>query len=133
MGIENYLLPSSLVAVLAQRLVRVLCSQCKRPERIAGPWLRSVGFAATENQYEIHRAAGCEHCAHTGYRGRVGIFELMDLDEEIRKRILANEDASALAKTARERGMRTLLEDGWEKVRAGATSPEEVLRVTQAL
>ncbi|OFW11845.1 MAG: type II secretion system protein GspE [Acidobacteria bacterium RIFCSPLOWO2_12_FULL_66_10] len=133
MGIENYLLTSSLVAVLAQRLVRVLCAKCKRPERIAGDWLRSVGFAAAENQYEIYRAAGCEHCAHTGYRGRVGIFELMDLEEEIRKRILANEDAGALAAAARGRGMRTLAEDGWEKVRSGVTSPEEVLRVTQAL
>jgi general secretion pathway protein E len=131
MGIENYLLTSSVVAVLAQRLVRVLCVACKRPERVAGSLLRSIGFAATEGQYEIHRAAGCDACAHTGYRGRVGIFELMELDEEIRKKILANADASELAQSARAHGMKTLAEDGWEKVWAGVTSPEEVLRVTQ--
>ena len=133
MGIENYLLTSSVVAVLAQRLVRVLCAACRRPERVTGSWLRSIGLDATEAQYEIHRAAGCEACAHTGFRGRVGIFELMELDEEIRKKILANADAGALAQSARARGMRTLAEDGWEKVLAGVTSPEEVLRVTQAL
>jgi len=137
MGIENYLLTSSVVAVLAQRLVRVLCTACKRPERVAGAWLRSVGheggFEASPDQTVVHRAAGCEQCAHTGYRGRVGIFELMELDEEIRKKILANADASELAKSARAHGMKTLAEDGWEKVRAGVTSPEEVLRVTQAL
>jgi type II secretory ATPase GspE/PulE/Tfp pilus assembly ATPase PilB-like protein len=133
MGIENYLLTSSVVAVLAQRLVRVLCAACKRPERVAGSLLRSIGFAATEAQYEIHRAPGCDACAHTGFRGRVGLFELMELDEEIRKKILANADASELAQSARAHGMKTLAEDGWEKVWAGVTSPEEVLRVTQVL
>jgi type II secretory ATPase GspE/PulE/Tfp pilus assembly ATPase PilB-like protein len=140
MGVENYLLTSSVVAILAQRLVRVLCSNCKRPERVTEAWLRSVGSEAGfdvrmagAEQALVYRAAGCEQCAHTGYRGRVGIFELMELDEEIRRKILANADASELAKSAQARGMKTLGEDGWEKVQAGVTSPEEVLRVTQAL
>ena len=131
MGIENYLLTSSLVAVLAQRLVRVLCPECRQPEMVSGSRLRASGFAAPEAHYELYRRAGCDLCLHTGFRGRVGLFELMDLDEEIRQKILANADASALARTARERGMRTLHEDGWEKVRAGVTTAEEVLRVTQ--
>jgi general secretion pathway protein E len=146
MGIENYLLTSSVVAVLAQRLVRVLCAACRRRERVSGAWLRSVrgdrppglsaaqtGVHATDEQNVVYRAQGCEQCAHTGYRGRVGIFELMELDEEIRRKILANADASDLAQTARAHGMTTLAEDGWEKVQTGVTSPEEVMRVTQAL
>jgi general secretion pathway protein E len=146
MGIENYLLTSSVVAVLAQRLVRVLCTACRRPERASQAWLRSIrgdrppgpsvspsSANTAEEQSVVYRAQGCEQCAHTGYRGRVGIFELMDLDEEIRRKILANADASELAKSARAHGMKTLAEDGWEKVQKGVTSPEEVMRVTQAL
>ncbi|OFW32498.1 MAG: type II secretion system protein GspE [Acidobacteria bacterium RIFCSPLOWO2_12_FULL_60_22] len=131
MGIENYLLTSSLVAVLAQRLVRVLCPECRQPEMVSGSRLRASGFVAPEAHYELYRRAGCDLCLHTGFRGRVGLFELMDLDEEIRQKILANADSIALARTARERGMRTLHEDGWEKVRGGVTTAEEVLRVTQ--
>jgi type II secretory ATPase GspE/PulE/Tfp pilus assembly ATPase PilB-like protein len=137
MGVENYLLTSSVVAVLAQRLVRVLCVNCRRPERVSAAWLRSAGFEGdfetAGGQMVVYRAAGCEHCAHTGYRGRVGIFELMELDEELRRKILANADASELAQSAQARGMKTLAQDGWEKVREGVTSPEEVMRVTQAL
>ncbi|MBI2819135.1 MAG: Flp pilus assembly complex ATPase component TadA, partial [Acidobacteria bacterium] len=131
MGVENYLLTSSLVAVLAQRLVRVICARCKREEQVTGTWLRSLGMEVPGDEHKIFRGASCEACLHTGYRGRVGIFELMEIDEEIRKGILANADASSLARTARARGMRTLLEDGWRKVIAGVTTPEEVVRVTQ--
>ncbi|MBI4444083.1 MAG: type II/IV secretion system protein, partial [Acidobacteria bacterium] len=132
MGIENFLLTSSLVAVLAQRLVRVICAECKQPERVSGARLRSVGFDAPEAEYTTFRGAGCEVCSHTGFRGRIGLFELMELDDELRKLILANADASTLARAARARGMRYLLEDGQQKVFAGITTPEEILRVTQA-
>ena len=131
MGVENYLLTSSLVAVLAQRLVRVNCAGCKREERVTGTWLRSLGIEAAGAEHTIFRGAGCEACSRTGYRGRVGIFELMEIDEEIRKGILSNADSSSLARAARARGMRTLTEDGWRKVLAGITTPEEVMRVTQ--
>jgi general secretion pathway protein E len=130
MGVENYLLTSSLVAVLAQRLVRVICPGCKRGERASGSWLRSLGLEEA-GDCTVYRGAGCESCLQTGYRGRVGIFELMEIDEDIRRGILANADAGSLARTARERGMRTLLEDGWRKVLAGVTTPEELVRVTQ--
>ena len=131
MGVETYLLTSSLVAVLAQRLVRVICPQCKRREKVPGAWLRSVGFDAPEREYEIFRGAGCAACSQTGFRGRIGIFELMELDEELRRVILANAEATALARAARARGMRALLEDGQQKVLDGITTPEEILRVTQ--
>ncbi|MBI4464402.1 MAG: Flp pilus assembly complex ATPase component TadA, partial [Acidobacteria bacterium] len=131
MGIETFLLTSSLVAVLAQRLVRVICPRCKQRERASGAWLRSVGFDAPQTEYAVFRGAGCEACSQTGFRGRVGLFELMELEEDLRKLILANADASTLARAARARGMRTLLEDGQQKVLEGITTPEEVLRVTQ--
>jgi general secretion pathway protein E len=123
MGVENYLITSSLVAVLAQRLVRVTCRHCRI----------SAGTAMTPEgeTLETFRGAGCEHCSGAGYQGRVGIFELMELDDEIRKRIMANEDASQITAAARRHGMRNLREDGWLKVRAGVTTAEEVMRVTQ--
>ena len=123
MGVENYLLTSSLVAVLAQRLVRVICPQCKRPD--------GERLAPNGNMVPTSRGAGCEHCFQTGYRGRVGIFEMMQLNDEIRKLIMKNEDASALTDAARRNGMITLREDGWGKIAAGVTTVDEVMRVTQ--
>ena len=123
MGVENYLITSSLVAVLAQRLVRIICRRCKT----------SAGNAITPEgeTIESFRGAGCEHCSGAGYQGRMGIFELMELDDEIRQRIMANEDASQITEAARRHGMRNLREDGWMKVRDGVTTAEEVMRVTQ--
>ncbi len=123
MGVENYLITSSVVAVLAQRLVRVICPFCKRP---AGTRLTPEG-----EEIEVYAGAGCDRCFGSGYTGRIGIFELMELNDEIRKLIMANADASELAKAAIRNGMRTLREDGWMKVRQGVTTADEVLRVTQ--
>jgi type II secretory ATPase GspE/PulE/Tfp pilus assembly ATPase PilB-like protein len=123
MGVENYLISSSLVAVLAQRLVRVLCPRCKVEDE---PRMTPQG-----ETIRTWRGLGCEHCFGTGYSGRVGIFELMEMNDEIRKLIMRNADAAEIAAAARRQGMRTLREDGWEKVRAGLTTAEEVLRVTQ--
>ena len=133
MGVENYLISSSLIAVLAQRLVRVICPDCKESYEADGVLLRSQGFDVKEDGPKLWRGRGCEACHQTGYQGRVGIFELMELSDEIRRMIVANADANRLAETARRAGMRTLREDGWEKVRAGTTSVDEVLRVTQEL
>jgi general secretion pathway protein E len=123
MGIENYLITSSVVAVLAQRLVRVICEKCKR----------SGGTAITPEgePIEVFHGAGCEHCHGTGYRGRLGIFELMELNEELRGIIMRNEDASKITAAARRHGMRNLREDGWLKARLGMTTADEVMRVTQ--
>ena len=123
MGVENYLLTSSLVAVLAQRLVRVICPQCRQP---AGDVTAPNG-----DRLPSFRGAGCEHCFGTGYRGRVGIFELMELNEELRAIIMRNEDASIITAAARRNGMRNLRDDGWDKVARGVTTPDEVIRVTQ--
>jgi general secretion pathway protein E len=123
MGVENYLITSSLVAVLAQRLVRVICKHCKEP---AGTALSPEGETV-----RAFRGAGCPECNGRGYTSRVGIFEMMDLNDEIRKLIMNNEDASVLTRAARRNGMRNLREDGWRKVRDGLTTVEEVMRVTQ--
>src|SRR5208283_3126100 len=123
MGVENYLITSSLVAVLAQRLVRVVCTHCKE----------SAGYRMTPegDNIETFRGHGCERCFGTGYTGRIGIFEMMELDDEIRKMIMAKADATEITSAARRNGMRNLREDGWLKVRSGATSADEVMRVTQ--
>ena len=123
MGVENYLITSSLVAVLAQRLVRVICPQCPAS---AGKVMTPEG-----ESIECFRGRGCENCYGTGYRGRVGIFEMMELDEPLRASIMRNEDASKITSIARAKGMRNLREDGWDKIRRGVTTVEEVVRVTQ--
>ena len=123
MGVENYLITSSLVAVLAQRLVRVICKHCKLP---AGTTLSPDGDTVS-----TFRGAGCPECNGRGYASRMGIFEMMDLDDGIRKLIMKNEDASVLTKAARSNGMRNLREDGWRKIRDGVTTVDEVMRVTQ--
>jgi len=123
MGVENYLISSSVVSILAQRLVRKICSHCKEP---GTPRLRPEGY-----DVPTWRGRGCERCFGSGYTGRVGIFELMELNEELRRMITRNEDATVLTEAARRHGMRTLREDGWDKVSEGVTTPEEVMRVTQ--
>jgi len=123
MGVENYLITSSLTAVLAQRLVRVICRHCKIP---AGERMTPFG-----ERIPTFGGAGCERCFGSGFSGRIGIFELMELDDEIRKLIMENADAAAITAAARRNGMRNLREDGWLKVREGVTTPEEVMRVTQ--
>jgi general secretion pathway protein E len=123
MGVENYLITSSLVAVLAQRLVRVICKACKEP---AGTALSPEGDIVP-----VFRGAGCPACNGRGYTSRMGIFEMMDLTDDIRKMIMNNADASALTQAARRNGMRNLREDGWMKIREGVTGVDEVMRVTQ--
>jgi general secretion pathway protein E len=123
MGVENYLITSSLVAVLAQRLVRLICRQCKSPD---GERLTPEGELV-----ETYRGSGCEKCFGSGYTGRIGIFEMMELNDEIRKMIMRNEDAVSITSAARRNNMRNLREDGWLKVGAGMTTADEVMRVTQ--
>jgi len=125
MGVENYLITSSVVAVLAQRLVRVICKRCKAP---AGTAISPDGDVV-----KTFRGAGCEECGGRGYAARMGIFELMDVDDEMRKLIMGNEDAGVLTKAARRNGMRSLREDGWAKIASGVTTVQEVMRVTQEL
>src|SRR5271170_236606 len=123
MGVENYLITSSLVAVLAQRLVRLICEHCKEKG--------DTRFAPSGDMVQCYTGRGCEHCFGSGYTGRVGIFELMELDDGIRQLIMKNEDAVAITNAARRIGMRNLREDGWSKVASGLTTADEVMRVTQ--
>jgi general secretion pathway protein E len=125
MGIEDYLLASALLGVLAQRLVRLICPECKTPVA-AGE-----GGAAGAAMGSVFMGRGCEACAHTGYRGRTGIYELFAVDDTIRRLILQRADAATLRSGALKQGMQTLAADGWAKVAAGLTTPQEVFRVTQ--
>ena len=130
LGVERFLLSSTVRGILAQRLVRVICPYCKERDDSAGEGERSVQLELGADA-ELYRGKGCEKCAFTGFRGRTGLFELLVVDEVIRRLILQNADASALRKAAREQGMRTILEDGIAKVKRGITTLGEIYRVTQ--
>ena len=129
MGVEDYLLASSLLGVLAQRLVRKVCEKCRRPAEITPAVQRELG--ADGAAVQVWEGTGCEDCAHTGYRGRSGIFELLPVNEVIRPLILKRSSADIIKDAAVQQGMRTLREDGWQKVRAGVATVAEVVRVTQ--
>jgi general secretion pathway protein E len=133
MGVEDYLLASSLLGVMAQRLVRQLCPVCRRPvdERASGPHLELPTNGHAPEPVTSYEAGECEECAMTGYRGRKGIFELMPVDEGLRQLILKRSSADVLKEYAVGSGMRTLRDDGWRKVCAGITTVSEVMRVTQ--
>jgi general secretion pathway protein E len=133
MGVQDYLLSSSLLGVLAQRLVRRLCAGCRKE-------VRFNGFNGNETELTLHGveklenvwdAVGCDRCSGTGYLGRVGIFELLTVTSEICKVIVQRADAGMIRSVAVRQGMRLLREDGWDKVRQGATTVAEVLRVTR--
>ncbi|MGD9858594.1 MAG: GspE/PulE family protein [Marinobacterium sp.] len=133
MGVERYLITSSVNGVLAQRLVRRLCSHCKVETELEPAVAKSSGLNRwmPEHQHHIYTSHGCEHCQGTGYSGRVAIHELIVLNEELQKAVIAGSDAASLHTLARQNGMLTLYEDGLRKVVTGVTSLEEVLRVTQ--
>jgi len=132
MGIEPFLVSSSVMAILAQRLVRVVCDECKEAYIADEESLGSIGItpemAAGRN---IYRGLGCSSCLNTGYRGRTGIFELMILDDSIKNLILKTSDANAIKRQAIDQGMLSLRQDGAQKVLDGITTIEEVFRVTQ--
>jgi general secretion pathway protein E len=130
MGVENFLLSSTIRGILAQRLVRIICSSCKRVDEspVGREELQLLGIDST---IPLYRGQGCEACAFTGFYGRAGIYELLVVDDDIRKLILKNADATQIRDTAKQNGMVTLFEDGADKIRKGVTTLGEVLRVTQ--
>jgi general secretion pathway protein E len=131
MGIEPFLVTSSVTAILAQRLVRVICSHCKEPYEPDEVSLKKIGITPDMAEgKQIFRGRGCPECLHTGYHGRTGLFELMVLDEGIKALILKTSDANAIKKKAIENLMITLRQDGAHKVLSGITTIEEVFRVT---
>jgi general secretion pathway protein E len=131
--VEPYLVSSSLIGVMAQRLVRRICPECKQPYEPSRHELREIGIAEDEaKNAKIYIGAGCNKCFDTGYRGRVGIYELMLINEEIREMIYNRVSAGTIKAKAIEFGMQTLRMDGARKVLSGMTTVAEVLRVTQS-
>lgn len=132
MGAEDYLLASSVLGVLAQRLVRVICSECKMEQELDRCFMEDIGFPLSQDT-RVFEGKGCDACSGTGYRGRLGIFELMLMGDNIRRLTISRADASQLRKTAIQQGMSTLREDGFDKIKRGLTTISEVLRVTQEI
>ncbi|MCG8413343.1 MAG: GspE/PulE family protein [Pseudomonadales bacterium] len=132
MGVEGYLISSSLLAIQAQRLVRRVCTECNEAAAITEDELAVLQIEATVCP-SINRGKGCDACGNTGYRGRVGLYELLLMTDEIRHHIASGADANVIREQAIADGMRTLREDALEKLKAGLTTPEEVVRVTRAL
>jgi general secretion pathway protein E/type IV pilus assembly protein PilB len=130
-GVKPFLVASSTRAIMAQRLVRKICEKCKEPFQPTDVELRLLGPAARQlAQAQLYRGKGCADCNFTGYRGRLGIFEIFIVNDEVRHMIFERVSAAELRAKARGLGMRTLREDGVRKVVAGVTTLQEVLRVT---
>ncbi|MDY6934345.1 MAG: type II secretion system ATPase GspE [Spirochaetota bacterium] len=131
MGVEPFLISSSVNAILAQRLVRTICPDCKSTYKPTQSMLTEMGVKTTQiKNGKLYRGKGCEKCLNTGYRGRIGIYELLPLDNDIRKMIMTHSEANSIKQLALKKGMSTLFKDGLSKVISGITTIEEVLRVS---
>ena len=132
MDVEAYLVASGIDCVVAQRLLRKLCDRCREPYEPNEAQLAAAGFP--EYQWrdipQLHRAVGCSNCTKTGYKGRIGLYEVMLMSEEIERMTVERASSEAIRSLAIEQGMKTLREDGLEKVRLGITSVDEIIRVT---
>jgi general secretion pathway protein E len=132
MGMENYLVSSSLIGILAQRLVRVVCPECREEFSPSEEALQEMEIPSEQwPEIKLAQGRGCEHCANTGFRGRTGIYELLMVDDIIRHLILSDSDSKTIKDAARNQGMQTLREAGWNKVQQQVTTGSEVIRVTQ--
>jgi type II secretory ATPase GspE/PulE/Tfp pilus assembly ATPase PilB-like protein len=131
MGIERYLVASTLECVVAQRLVRVICDECKGRRSLRGV-TPPASYGVVELPEAVWQGAGCDRCLHTGYRGRVAIYEMLLLDDDLRGLVARTAEAAEIKAVARSRGMRTMMEHGVELVASGVTTLEELFRVTQA-
>jgi len=130
MGVEPFLVTSTLAGAMAQRLIRTICQNCKEEYE---PDVESLpdDFKLEPGQ-KLWRGAGCRKCRDTGFRGRTGLFELLVADDSIHEKIMERASSGTIMSVAVRRGLRLLREDGWMKVRAGITTPEEVMRSTKA-
>lgn len=135
MGVEDYLLTSTVNGVMSQRLVRKLCPHCKQPHTISSEELSTMGVThllEPGQEVTVYGPGECDECAHTGYRGRMGIHELLLMNDQVRHEVLQRASSEQIYRVAREYGMLSMFEDGFSKVLAGLTSIAEVLRVAQA-
>lgn len=130
MGIEPFLVATSVIAILAQRLIRKLCPECKTPYTPTEEEIMRIGLDPSQVTKPFYRAKGCSECNHNGYRGRMGIYELLEVNEDIRRSVASGKDSATIKKVAVRHGMKTLRNDGNLKVLEGLTSVEEILRVT---
>jgi general secretion pathway protein E len=134
MGVEPFLISSSVLAMMAQRLVRLICPNCREPFVPTTEALSELGLTPADlaqHSGQFFHGRGCEACRHTGYRGRTAIYELLVLDDPVRDLIMQRANANMIKTTAVQRDMRTLLQNGARKVLEGRTTAEEILRVTQ--
>ncbi|HAJ56317.1 MAG TPA: hypothetical protein DCL35_00945 [Candidatus Omnitrophica bacterium] len=135
MGIEPYLVASSVQAFMAQRLVRTICNECKETVLLKDIYKEKEApkdaMEIVEKPTHVFRGKGCESCKFTGYKGRIAIYEILLINEDIRQLILDKASASQIKKKALESGMRSLFREGWQKIKEGVTTPEEVMRVTE--
>ena len=129
MGVEPFLISSSLKCVVAQRLVRLLCNKCKEPYKPEVSILEKLGLPSNSS-YTFFREKGCEECKNTGFKGRIGIFEIMTVNDEIKEMIVRKESSNKIMKACIDNGMKTLRQDGIRKILSGETSLSEVLRLT---
>jgi type IV pilus assembly protein PilB len=131
MGIEPFLVATSVHLIQAQRLVRRICQECKEEVKVPTQTLIEVGFTPEEaKSVKIYKGRGCSRCNNTGYRGRIGLFEVLEFDDDIREMVLSGASALEIRRVAIEKGMITLRRSGLIKVMNGITTLEEVLRET---
>ena len=133
MGVKPFLVASSIQAIMAQRLVRIICKKCKVVDENPDPYhLQSLSITPEElEKNPVYKGAGCGQCQHTGYKGRIAIFEMFEMNNEIRELAFAKAPTTELRKAAKASGMRTLMEDGKLKIFKGTTTVAEVVRITQ--
>ncbi|UCD66322.1 MAG: type II/IV secretion system protein [Deltaproteobacteria bacterium] len=130
LGVQPFMVSSTLLGAMAQRLVRKICPHCREKFTMSGKELRGFGFAAPKDEYNLQQGKGCRECRGTGYLGRCGIFEIFPMSDRLKKMVVANEASSELIKVAKQEGMKTLREDAWDKVLQGITTYKEVIRAT---
>ncbi len=131
MGVEPFLVASSVISIVAQRLARTLCPKCAEPVQIPHEALLHIGFSENEiGSFDVKKGRGCPYCSHTGYKGRVALFEVLTITDEIRELVLRGASAMEIRETAVALGMQTLRLSGLEKIREGRTTVEEIVRVT---
>jgi type II secretory ATPase GspE/PulE/Tfp pilus assembly ATPase PilB-like protein len=132
MGVEPFLVASAVECFIAQRLVRVICPKCKHEVMPDKEILAELGVSGRNlSKVKIYEGKGCDSCRFTGYKGRTAIYEFLEMSEPIRELVLKRSSSEQIKKKAIELGMRTLRQDGWEKIIMGITTPSEVIRVTQ--
>jgi type II secretory ATPase GspE/PulE/Tfp pilus assembly ATPase PilB-like protein len=130
LGLEPYLVSSSVPCIIAQRLVRLICADCRRERPLEEEVRREFGLSAKEAPGPVFEGKGCEACKGSGFRGRTVIYEILPVTDAIRALVMDRAPANKIRDAAVAQGMRTLRQNGWDKIAAGLTTPQEVLRVT---